>query len=92
MITYTVVIMLKSIIFTLATLAAGIAAAPTFGPFEQDDTDLIKRQHRFATQYWANDKADLDWVSGPAGAYSVNWTNPSGGNFVVGKGYFGQGM
>lgn len=84
--------MLKSIVLTLATLATAIAAAPTIGLFEQDDTDLIKRQQRFATQYWANDKADLDWVSGPAGAYSVNWTNPSGGNFVVGKGYFGQGM
>ncbi|KAH7303906.1 concanavalin A-like lectin/glucanase domain-containing protein [Stachybotrys elegans] len=31
--------------------------------------------------------ADLDWVSGPAGRYSVDWNQGFGGNFVVGKGY-----
>lgn len=41
----------------------------------------------FTTQYWANDWADLDYKSGPAGQYSVTWNNGFGGNFVVGKGY-----
>jgi hypothetical protein len=82
----------------VATLLASVIAAPTFGPverasdlIEREVTDLMKRQQRFATQYWANEQAKLTWKSGDAGLYSLNWTNPAGGNFVVGKGYMGQG-
>lgn len=89
----------KAVILAIALFIAGVAAAPTFGPVERDTelierevTDLVKRQQRIATQYWANDAAKLTWKSGNAGQYSVNWSNPSGGNFVVGKGYMGQGM
>lgn len=84
----------------ITALASSAVAAPTFGPLESDTvliereaTDIVKRQQqRFATQYWANENAKLTWKSGNAGQYSVNWSNPTGGNFVVGKGYFGQGM
>ena len=89
----------KAFIVAIAILVIGVTAAPTFGPVEHDDeliehdvADLMKRQQRFATQYWANENAKLTWKSGNAGLYSVNWSNPSGGNFVVGKGYMGQGM
>lgn len=49
--------------------------------------ELQARQDRFTTQYWANDFADLDWTSGPAGQFNLTWNNGFGGNFVVGKGY-----
>lgn len=86
--------LLKALLLIASLLSAGITAWSTFGfgLHERDETGLVKRQQRFATQYWANDKASLAWASGAAGAYSVNWSNPSGGNFVVGKGYMGQGM
>lgn len=85
---------LRALLLVITTLAACVTAWPTFGfgPHERDEIELVKRQQRFSTQYWANDKASLTWNSGAAGAYSVNWSNPSGGNFVVGKGYMGQGM
>lgn len=83
----------------LSALISIAAAAPSFGPQERETeliehevTDLVKRQQRFSNQYWANDNAKLTWNSGAKGLYSVDWSNPSGGNFVVGKGYFGQGM
>lgn len=82
----------QAIFVAIAALLACVAAAPVFGPAEQDEIELVKRQQRFATQYWANDQANLTWVNSPAGQYSVDWKNPSGGNFVVGKGYRGQGM
>lgn len=89
----------NTFILAVTTLIAGVTAAPTFGPVQRDTepierevTDLVKRQQRFATQYWANENAKLTWKSGNAGQYSVNWSNPTGGNFVVGKGYQGQGM
>jgi hypothetical protein len=86
-------------VLAVATLLTSVTAAPTFGPVERNTelierevADLVKRQQRFATQYWANEQAKLNWKSGNAGLYSLNWTNPTGGNFVVGKGYMGQGM
>jgi FlaG/FlaF family flagellin (archaellin) len=89
----------NKLLVAVTTLVAGVVAAPTFGPIERETelvereaTELVKRQQRFATQYWANDNANLTWKSGNAGLYSVDWKNPSGGNFVVGKGYSGQGM
>lgn len=89
----------NTLFLAVAALITGVTAAPTFGPIERDTelierevAELVKRQQRFATQYWANENAKLTWKSGNAGQYSVNWTNPTGGNFVVGKGYFGQGM
>lgn len=91
--------MSKAFILAIAITVIAVTAAPTFDPVEHDTelierevTDLVKRQQRFATQYWANENAKLTWKSGNAGLYSVNWSNPSGGNFVVGKGYMGQGM
>jgi hypothetical protein len=90
---------MNTLFLAVAAFVAGVNTAPTFGPVERDTelierevTELVKRQQRFATQYWANDQAKLTWKSGNAGQYSVNWTNPTGGNFVVGKGYMGQGM
>jgi hypothetical protein len=89
----------NTLVLAVSAFVAGVIAAPTFGPVERNTelierevTELVKRQQRFATQYWANADAKLTWKSGNAGQYSVNWTNPSAGNFVVGKGYMGQGM
>jgi hypothetical protein len=94
-----IMVAFNTFILATATLLASVTAAPTFGPVERDTelverevTDLVKRQQRFATQYWANEQAKLTWKSGNAGLYSLNWTNPTNGNFVVGKGYMGQGM
>ena len=90
---------LNKLFLAVTTFIASVSAAPTFGPvgretelIKHEATELVKRQQRFATQYWANENAKLTWKSGNAGLYSVNWSNPSGGNFVVGKGYSGQGM
>jgi endo-1,4-beta-xylanase len=38
-------------------------------------------------QNWSNDFADLDFNVGSNGAFSVDWDNGFGGNFVVGRGY-----
>lgn len=40
-----------------------------------------------AIQNWSNDFADLTFKTGSNGLFSVDWKNPPGGNFVVGRGY-----
>jgi len=40
----------------------------------------------WSTQRWGNENANYTFVSGAAGAFSATWTNPNGGNFVIGKG------
>jgi len=69
--------------FTALCVTAGVVAIPV-----QDSESLQARQGgNFANQYWENDFADLDYVSGAGGQYSAVWDNGFGGNFVVGKGY-----
>ena len=70
-------------IFTVLSVAAYAVAVPT-----TNSEPLQARQGgNFAVQNWSNDFADLDFTSGPAGQFSVDWNNGFGGNFVVGKGY-----
>jgi len=76
---------MKSFAAFLATVfvAAGVLAVPA-----TNSEHLEARQgSNFAVQNWANDFADVDFVSGPAGQFSAEWNNGFGGNFVVGKGY-----
>jgi len=70
-------------ILTALCVAAGVLAIPAA------DSQLIqpRQSGNFITQNWANDFADLDYKSGPAGQFAVDWNNGPGGNFVVGKGY-----
>lgn len=73
---------IASLVAFFCSVPAVVGVAPV-GP-----QPLAPRQGGgFATQYWANDWAKLDYKSGPAGQYSVTWNNGFGGNFVVGKGY-----
>jgi len=68
---------------TLYVAAVGVVAVPA-----TNSQSLKPRQgSNFIVQNWANDFADLDFESGPAGQFSVDWNNGFGGNFVVGKGY-----
>ncbi|KEY70117.1 hypothetical protein S7711_08648 [Stachybotrys chartarum IBT 7711] len=75
--------------FSTLLLCALSAAAGVISSLvaEEIQGDLEARQNQFATQYWANENANLTWVSGSAGAFRVSWNQRSGGNFVVGKGY-----
>ena len=75
---------LNKLFLAVTTFIASVSAAPTFGPVERETeliereaTELVKRQQRFATQYWANENAKLTWKSGNAGLYSVNWSKMS---------------
>jgi endo-1,4-beta-xylanase len=70
--------LMSGVILAIANLSTvGAAPSPFIGP----------RQNGYIIQNWANDYADVDFVNGAAGAYSVKWDNNPGGNFVVGKGY-----
>lgn len=71
----------RTLIFLL-NLTLTVTAAPSH------ENDLIARQtDRWITQYWGSETANFTWQSGEAGKYTVTWNNPSGGNFVVGKGH-----
>jgi endo-1,4-beta-xylanase len=78
----------------LKTLVAGFVAAATVlaSPYpaaepSPEELEMFKaRQQQWATQYWANEDANLEWNSGPGGAFDLSWDQPNGGNFVVGKG------
>jgi hypothetical protein len=69
------------------TLAVGAAAVLDDDVTLEDiKRDLERRNLEarqgggFTTQYWANEFADLDWTSGAAGRYSVDWNQGFGGN------------
>jgi endo-1,4-beta-xylanase len=72
---------------TLLAVFAGVTAVAVNNP-----QPLEARQGNFAIQNWGNDWAEYNFTSGSAGKYTVDWNNPPGGNFVVGKGYRGQDM
>jgi endo-1,4-beta-xylanase len=81
---------LKSFVCALTALVAASTALNNFDVdtrAAEDAHALEARQNNFATQYWANEFADLNWTSGAAGNYKVTWDQGFGGNFVVGKGY-----
>jgi endo-1,4-beta-xylanase len=71
---------------TLAALSAAVGIVGAF-PFWPKAQQARQDSGRFATQYWANDYATLDYNDLGGGEYNVSWDNGFGGNFVVGKGY-----
>ena len=72
-----------SALVTALCVATGVVAVPAKDP----ERIQVRQNGNFANQNWANDFADLDYVNGPGGQFSVTWNNRPGGNFVVGKGY-----
>jgi hypothetical protein len=89
---------MHSLVYATLSLAASVAAAPSnYGPHvrEANDVGISRRQNDpgpFTTQLWGNDNSNFEWDGRSGGEYAVVWDNPSGGNFVVGKGYKGQEM
>lgn len=65
-----------------ALLAARTSAVPA-----EEPQALEARQGGFTTENWSNDYGDVNFTSGPAGAWSAKWNNGPGGDLVVGKGY-----
>jgi hypothetical protein len=79
--------LLKSFVFGFITAATVLASPyPAAELSHEEIEDLVARQQTWATQYWANENANLDWNSGRGGAFDLSWDQPNGGNFVVGKG------
>lgn len=72
-------------VLSLITAATAVVGAPS-QPSEADAL-IVKRQNTFYEKNWSNDQAVLTWDDRPGGAFAVNWSQPNGGNFVVGKGY-----
>jgi endo-1,4-beta-xylanase len=75
--------LLGSILLGALSVAASVVPVPR----EEIEHELMARQNSFVIQNWGNDKANYTFNSGQAGAFRLNWDQPSGGNFVVGKGY-----
>lgn len=73
--------MYSQTLISLLGLALAVAAAPS-----HEDGLIARQTDRWITQYWGSETANFTWQSGEAGKYTVTWNNPSGGNFVVGKG------
>lgn len=74
-------------IFGLLTLALSVLAAPS-GP--EKSASFVARQAGKSPnwyKYWANDKAEVEAQNLDGGKFALTWDEPSGGNFVIGKGY-----
>lgn len=73
-------------ILTALAAASGVTAS-----LAQARRALFERQSSSpqvnAIQNWGNDFAKFDFKTGSNGLFSVDWNNPPGGNFVVGRGY-----
>lgn len=70
----------------LLSLAVVSLSAP-HGP--EQPTSLAARQASAPNwyKYWANDKAVVEAEDLGGGKFTVEWNEPNGGNFVIGKGY-----
>jgi hypothetical protein len=68
------------------SLAVGALSVP-YGP--EQAAPLVARQagapHWY--KYWANDQAVVEADDLDGGLFTVEWNEPNGGNFVIGKGY-----
>jgi endo-1,4-beta-xylanase len=69
----------------LIALAVGALAAP-YGP-EHPSLETRQGGNPYWYKYWANDKAEVTAKDLGQGKFSVVWDEPTGGNFVIGKGY-----
>jgi hypothetical protein len=71
-----------------------VSAVPNPGSHSQGDlvSELLPRQGSFTTQNWGNENSNYTFDRRSGGEYAIVWDQPSSGNFVVGKGYRGQGM
>jgi hypothetical protein len=79
--------LVKFIVVSFITAATVLGSPyPAAELSHEEIEDLVARQENWATQYWANENANLDWNSGRGGAFDLSWDQPNGGNFVVGKG------
>jgi endo-1,4-beta-xylanase len=79
--------LVKFIVFSFIAAATVLGSPyPAAELSHEEIEDLVARQENWATQYWANENANLDWNSGRGGAFDLSWDQPNGGNFVVGKG------
>jgi hypothetical protein len=67
------------------TLAVGALAAP-YGP-EHPALESRQTSNPHWYKYWANDKAVVEAQNLDGGKFIVEWDEPNGGNFVIGKGY-----
>jgi endo-1,4-beta-xylanase len=71
-------------LFTLVAAASAVLGAPSqeFAP-----AAVEKRQNPTYSKNWSNDQANVTYENRAGGVYAVNWLQPNGGNFVVGKGF-----
>lgn len=67
-------------------LVLGVLGSP-HGP--ERPTSLETRQSKSPHwyKYWTNSQADVEAKNLDGGEFSLTWDEPSGGNFVIGKGY-----
>ncbi|KAH8173410.1 glycosyl hydrolases family 11 domain-containing protein [Sarocladium implicatum] len=76
-------ILSKALAFILPLATGAIAA-----PHEQPKEDLERRQSQpHWYKYWANDQAVVEAENRDGGEFALSWAEPTGGNFVIGKGY-----
>jgi hypothetical protein len=75
--------LITSIFLGALSIAGRLAVAiPT-----QHDSSLLQPRAAFTTENWENDYADVNFTSGSAGQFSLEWNNQPAGDFVAGKGY-----
>ncbi|KAL2060794.1 hypothetical protein VTL71DRAFT_8846 [Oculimacula yallundae] len=67
--------------------ALSLSARSLSSPAPKPYALQVRQGGGFIVQNWANDWGEVNFVNGPAGAWSATWDNPPGGDLVVGKGY-----
>lgn len=70
----------RGLLITGLGLMVSLAAAST------DAVNFPRQTTRWSTQRWGNENANFTFISGNEGRFTASWTNPNGGNFVIGKG------
>ncbi|EHA50618.1 hypothetical protein MCOR27_010990 [Pyricularia oryzae] len=79
-----------ALVLPLASVLAADFTGPTLPPHLSSAAleELGKRQtQQWRTQNWGNEFSNYTWSPGPNGRFAVDWRQPNGGNFVVGRGY-----
>lgn len=69
---------------SLLLLAGAFAASQSF---QNNKIDKRQSSNPHWYKYWANDKAVVESENLSGGKFTVEWDEPNGGNFVIGKGY-----
>jgi endo-1,4-beta-xylanase len=68
------------------SLAAAVLGAP-HGPEEPAPIEARQANPPHWYKYWANSQAVVESEDLDGGEFTVEWDEPTGGNFVIGKGY-----